>query len=286
MSEEPLVLDPGVIREAAARALGEDVGPADVTSLAVVPKTHSASAVVFAKQEGVLAGIPVAEEVFRLAGRMTRSKRFMEDGDKTHVGAEVLRIEGTTRALLAAERSALNFLQQLSGVATLTRRYVDAIAGSKTRILDTRKTVPGLRALQKYAVRCGGGVNHRMGLYDAFMIKDNHVKILGGNERFVEAVEAARVLDHEIPLIFEADTVDQVRALVTLKPDRILLDNMSLEELREAVAIAKGVCELEASGNITLERVRAVAATGVDYISVGALTHSAPALDFSMELNL
>lgn len=276
--------DAAILREAAARALGEDMGPADLTTTAVVDPTRQAAGRIFAKEPGVLAGLPVAEQVFREIDPRIRALRRAEDGDRLAPGATVLELSGPAASLLTGERCALNFLQHLSGIATLTRRFVDAVAGTSCRILDTRKTLPGLRALEKYAVRCGGGHNHRMGLYDAFMIKDNHVALMNGTDGFPGAVARARRLDPEAHLTVEADTLAQVRALAGLDIDRILLDNMDLETLRSAVVLAAGRCELEASGNMTLERVPAVAATGVDFISVGALTHSAPALDFSLEL--
>jgi nicotinate-nucleotide pyrophosphorylase (carboxylating) len=196
----------------------------------------------------------------------------------------VLEIRGAAASILTAERCALNFIQQLSGVATETRRYVDAVAGTRAKILDTRKTVPGLRALQKYAVRCGGGENHRFGLYDRFLVKDNHLALMGDGDRLAQAVLAARRLDSQALLEVEVDRVDQLPAVLAQNVDIVLLDNMSLEELRASVALVAGRAQTEASGNMTLERVAAVAATGVDYISVGALTYSVRSIDFSLEM--
>jgi len=276
--------EPSILREAAHRALGEDRGPLDLTTQALVPPEKQGRARIFAKEPGILCGVPVAIAVFRELDPHLHLEATAEDGTRIEPGTTVLKIKGPLAPILTGERSALNFLQQLSGVATKTRAFVDA-AGDKTRILDTRKTIPGLRALQKYAVRCGGGVNHRMGLYDAFMMKDNHVAYMAGDAGLVEAVEAARALDPDAPIIFEADTLDQVRALLELKVDRILLDNMSCDEMREAVRLSGGKIPLEASGNMMLERVPEVAATGVDFISVGALTHSITSLDFSLEVD-
>jgi nicotinate-nucleotide pyrophosphorylase (carboxylating) len=205
------------------------------------------------------------------------------DGEALSPEQTVLEIEGPARALLTGERSALNFIQYLSGIATRTRAFVMATAGTSCRILDTRKTVPGLRLLSKYAVRCGGGWNHRLGLYDAFMLKDNHLH-LAGMPHLEEAVAKARAFDPDIPLICEADTLEQAARLAAIPVDHLLLDNMSTEMLREAVALVTGRCTLEASGNMTLERIPEVAATGVDFISVGALTHSVKAVDFSLEI--
>lgn len=274
--------DPAIIREAAARALGEDRGPADITTLACVKFHTQASARIFAKEACVLAGMPVAERVFREQDATLVLTARALDGSSLQPGDTVLEIHGSAAAILTAERCALNFLQQLSGVATQTRRFVEAVAGTKAKILDTRKTAPGLRALQKYAVRCGGGVNHRFGLYDRFLIKDNHLALMGG--RLVEAVRAARALDHEAVLEVEADQVGQIPEIVSLGVDVVLLDNMSLDEMRAAVLLIAGRAATEASGNMTLERVPDVARTGVDFISVGALTHSVRAIDFSLEM--
>ncbi len=277
-------LNSAVIREAAARALGEDRGPADITTLACVRPEAQASARIFAKEACVLAGLPVAEQVFREQDISLILTPRAQDGDILKPGDTALEIRGPAGSILTGERCALNFIQQLSGVATETRRYVDAVAGTKVKILDTRKTAPGLRALQKYAVLCGGGTNHRIGLYDQFLIKDNHLALMGQGKTLADAVKAARSLEPKAVLEVEADRIDQVREIVTLGVDVILLDNMSLDEMRECVALVAGRAKTEASGNMSLERVRAVAATGVDFISVGALTHSVRAIDFSLEM--
>ena len=276
--------EPAIIREAAARALGEDRGPADITTLACVKFITQASARIFAKEPCILAGIPVAKQVFREQdpGLILTVKAL--DGTALEAGDTVLEIEGAASAILTAERCALNFLQQLSGVATQTRRFVDAVAGTKTKILDTRKTVPGLRALQKYAVRCGGGFNHRFGLYDRFLIKDNHLALMGTGARLADAIKAARALDPDALLEIEVDHIDQIPEMLSLDVDILLLDNMSLDEMRACVALIAGRVPTEASGNMTLGRVADVAGTGVDYISVGALTHTVRSIDFSLEI--
>ena len=277
-------LETAVIREAASRALGEDRGPADITTLACIKFDTQASARIFAKETGVLAGMPVAEQVFREQDISLVLTEKARDGVTLKPGETVLEISGSAAAILTAERCALNFLQQLSGVATQTRRFVEAVAGTKARILDTRKTVPGLRALQKYAVVCGGGVNHRMGLYDRFLIKDNHLALMGTGDRLGEAIRAARALDPDAVLEVEVDRIDQIPDIITRGVDVLLLDNMSLEEMRSCVALIAGRAATEASGNMTLERVPEVARTGVDFISVGSLTHSVRAIDFSLEI--
>lgn len=277
-------LDSAIIREAASRALGEDRGPADITTMACVKPEIQARARIFAKEPCVLAGVPVAEQVFREQDIQLVLTAKAVEGTSLKPGDTVLEIQGSAASILTGERCALNFIQQLSGVATETRRYVDAVAGTKTKILDTRKTVPGLRALQKYAVRCGGGTNHRIGLYDQFLIKDNHLALMGAGNRLAEAIRAARSLDAEAVLEVEVDRLDQIPEIIALGVDIILLDNMSLEETRACVELIAGRAKTEASGNMTLERVAAVAATGVDFISVGALTHSIQAIDFSLEM--
>jgi nicotinate-nucleotide pyrophosphorylase (carboxylating) len=284
MPEEIPLPSSAVIREAAARALGEDRGPADITTLACVKFEAQASARIFAKEACVLAGMPVARQVFQEqdAGLILTVRAM--DGSQLNAGDTVLEVSGSAASILTAERCALNFLQQLSGVATQTRRFVDAVAGTKAKILDTRKTIPGLRALQKYAVRCGGGTNHRFGLYDRFLIKDNHLALMGTGKGLADAVKAARALDPEAPLEVEVDRIDQVPDILKLDVDILLLDNMALDEMRACVALIAGRKATEASGNMTLGRVADVAGTGVDYISVGALTHSVRSIDFSLEL--
>jgi nicotinate-nucleotide pyrophosphorylase (carboxylating) len=276
--------EPAIIREAAARALGEDRGPADITTLACIKFETQASARIFAKESCVLAGLPVAEQVFREQDATLVLTARASDGATIQAGDTVLEIRGSAASILTGERCALNFLQQLSGVATETRRFVEAVTGTKVKILDTRKTIPGLRALQKYAVRCGGGVNHRFGLYDRFLIKDNHLALMGTGDRLAEAMRAARALDPEAIMEVEVDRLEQIPEIIALGVDMLLLDNMSLEEMRACVALIAGRVATEASGNMTLQRVPEVARTGVDFISVGALTHTVRSVDFSLEM--
>jgi nicotinate-nucleotide pyrophosphorylase (carboxylating) len=268
-------------RELVARALLEDLGSGDVTAEAVVPEDAVGRATVIQKAPGVLFGVEVASEVFRQTGAGDLEGVAPESEWRDEVPAEVARAEGSARGLLAAERTALNLLAHLSGISTLTARFVREIEGSGARILDTRKTTPGLRALEKAAVAAGGGTNHRMGLYDAILIKENHAALAGG---VGEAVRKAREARPDLPVEVECSDLDEVREGAEAGADRLLLDNMSPDELREAVAAAReaGSPELEASGGVSLDNVGEIAATGVDFISVGALTHSAPALDLSI----
>jgi nicotinate-nucleotide pyrophosphorylase (carboxylating) len=273
-------------RELVARALLEDVGAGDVTAEAVVPEDALDRATITQKEPGVVFGLDVAAEVFRQAGAGQLDGR-MEEGDwRDEVPATVASVAGPARALLAAERTALNFLCHLSGVATLTATFVGRVELIGTRVLDTRKTTPGLRALEKAAVAAGGGINHRMGLYDAILIKENHAAIAGG---VGEAVRRAREARPELSVEVECRNLEEVGQGIEAGADRLLLDNMSPVELREAVAVAQRSGdgpELEASGGIDLVNVREIAETGVDYVSVGALTHSAPALDLSMTMDI
>jgi nicotinate-nucleotide pyrophosphorylase (carboxylating) len=270
------------LEEIVRRALDEDVGAGDVTSLATVPEDARAVATITQKAPGVLSGLDVAEAAFRALDPGAAIDRLAEEGQWREDGP-ALRIAGSARAILGAERTALNLLQQLSGVATLTARYVRAVEGTGVRILDTRKTVPGLRELQKRAVRAGGGVSHRFGLFDAILIKENHIEMAGGLRA---AVLRAREAFPELPLEVECETLDDVREALAAGAPRILLDNMGPDELRAAVAANRSEprATLEASGGITLETIRDQAVPGLDFISVGALTHSAPALDLSLLL--
>lgn len=277
-------LEHAVIREAASRALGEDCAMGDITSMATVPSDRIARARLFTREACVLAGLPLAEAVFQQCDPAMEIQPTADDGAPLSFGDTILELTGNARAILTGERTALNFLQQLSSTATTTRAFVDAVAGTTCRVLDTRKTIPGLRALQKYAVRCGGGTNHRIGLYDAFLIKDNHLALMGEPGNWAAAIASARALDPDAKLEVEADTLEQVRAIADLGVDVLLLDNMSNEQMREAVDIVAGRCLLEASGNMSLERAPGVAATGVDFISVGALTHTIRAVDMSLEM--
>jgi len=262
-------------------ALREDMPEGDITSEGVIAAGSRSEAFFLAKEDGVLAGLPVASRVFeKLDPSIIFIERFRE-GSVFHQSDKLARVKGPTIALLKGERTALNFLQRLCGVATATRRFVEAVAGTKTRILDTRKTTPGLRLLEKYAVRTAGGSNHRMSLSDMVLIKDNHLRRVGSVSEAVRKARAA--VKPGIRIEVEAASLLQVRESLAAGADMIMLDNMPLEQMRQAVAIAAGRVPLEASGNMTLDRVRAVAETGVDYISVGALTHSAKAIDISLE---
>jgi nicotinate-nucleotide pyrophosphorylase (carboxylating) len=277
-------LDPAQLADLVDRALAEDLGgagfDADVTSAATIRADLQGTADVRTRSAGVVAGIEVAALVLERAG--AEVIRVRDDGDRLEAGDVVLTAKGPVRRLLTVERTTLNLLCHLSGIATLTAAWVDAVAGTGAKVRDTRKTTPGLRALEKYAVRCGGGVNHRMGLWDAALVKDNHVAAAGG---VAEAFRAVRQTFPGIAVEVECDTVAQVREAIAAGADLILLDNMSLDELRESVALAsqKSVL-LEASGGLSLDVARDVAATGVDYLAVGALTHSAPILDLGLDL--
>jgi nicotinate-nucleotide pyrophosphorylase (carboxylating) len=277
-------LDPTEVLRVVDRALEEDLafGP-DVTTLATVAAESSASGDLTPRSAGVLAGVHVAAAVFdRVGGAAVEVTVHETDGSAVTPGRPVLTVAGPTRALLTAERTALNLIGHLSGVATATRRWVDAVAGTGASVRDTRKTLPGLRALEKYAVRCGGGVNHRMALGDAALIKDNHVAAAGG---ITAAVRAVRTAAPDVPLEVECDTLDQVREAVAAGVHLVLLDNFSLDDTRAAVDLVRrhGV-RLEASGGLGLDRAAVVAATGVDYLAVGALTHSAAVLDLGFDL--
>jgi len=260
-------------------ALSEDMGSGDVTTNSIVTSAASASAQVLAKQDGILSGLSVAQQVFLMLSCDMRFNSTLSDGVQVVGGQTLLELTGPTRAILSGERTALNFLGRMSGIATLTRLVVDAVAGTKAKILDTRKTAPGLRGIDKLAVRHGGGGNHRFGLYDMVLIKNNHIDYSGS---LTEAVRRARAGANNLEIEIEARTAEEMDEALTLGVERILLDNMSLDELRHAVALCAGRAELEASGNVSLDNVRAIAETGVDFISVGALTHSAKAFDVSL----
>jgi nicotinate-nucleotide pyrophosphorylase (carboxylating) len=273
-------LDAGHYREIVRRALAEDLGWGDVTTEATVDPELRARGVVVAKCECVIAGLDVAAEVFRQLDPAAVVTVSMPDGTRTKHGDIVAEVLGTAAAMLTAERTALNFLQRMSGIATLTRRFVDAAAGRIT-ILDTRKTTPTLRALEKYAVRAGGGTNHRNGLDDAIMIKDNHIRLAGGVAVAMTRMRGAR---DDMPIEIEAQSMDQVDQAIAAKANIIMLDNMTTDELREAVRRIAGRAKVEISGGVTLDRIPELASTGADYVSVGALTHSAPSADLSFEL--
>lgn len=272
-------LDPNILA-AIRRALNEDVGTGDATSNSIVPADARMTGTILAKQRGVVAGLKVARAVFRRFDRLVDVHAEVEDGSRVEKGQALATVSGRARSLLTAERTALNFLGRMSGIATLTGQFVEAVAGTRAVILDTRKTAPGLRAADKLAVRLGGGQNHRAGLYDMVLIKDNHIDFAGS---LGEAVRLARSGALGLEIEVEARTLEHVREALALGVERILLDNMSIEMMTEAVRMAAGRAKLEASGNVTLENVQRVAETGVDYVSVGALTHSAKVFDLSFE---
>jgi nicotinate-nucleotide pyrophosphorylase (carboxylating) len=263
-----------------AATLAEDLGEGgDITSAAVIPADARFDGVMRTREPIVAAGLPIAEAFFLALDPEARVERAIEDGAASEAGDILLRVSGKARALLTAERSALNTVQHLSGIATLTRRYVDAIAGTGAILLDTRKTLPGLRVLEKYATRMGGAQNHRMGLWDAAMIKDNHVAVAGGIEEAVRRAAAAGIGR----IIVEVDGIDQIEPAIAAGATHLLLDNMDVPALRQAVALVAGRVPTEASGGVTLETIRAKAQTGVTYISVGRITQSAPAADIGLD---
>ncbi len=273
------------IRRVVQAALAEDVGSGDVTTLSTVPEHATASAKMVARESLVVCGLAVAEAAFREINSAVQIARIASDGQRVGKGDTLLNIVGPARAVLTAERVALNFVQRLSGVATLTAQFVEAVKGTRARILDTRKTTPGLRLLEKYAVACGGGQNHRIGLFDMVLIKDNHLVALQNElpNAIEAAVRRAREMFPALKVEVEADTPAQVEQAVFAGADVILLDNMSLEEMRTAVFWVKDRAKTEASGGVNLQTVRAIAETGVDFISVGALTHSARAMDIALD---
>ena len=273
------------IQRAVRAALAEDIGPGDVTTLATVPESATLCAVMVVREPLVLAGLSFAAAAFRELDSGLVIARHAADGVHCDAGQILLRVTGSARAILTAERVALNFVQRLSGVATLTAQFTGQIKGTRAKILDTRKTTPGWRRFEKYAVKCGGGQNHRVGLFDMVLIKDNHLAALR-NERpnaIAAAVQRARAAYPELKVEVEADTLEQVKQAVEARADIILLDNMSLDELRAAVALVGGRAQTEASGGVNLQTVCAIAETGVDFISVGALTHSARAVDIALD---
>lgn len=274
-----------LVQDAVAAALTEDVGRGDVTTQATIPARARARALMVARERLVVCGLDFAELAFQRMGRGVRCERLCRDGEALEAGAELLRVTGPARALLTGERVALNFVQRLSGVATLTAAYVEAVAGTGVRILDTRKTTPGWRVFEKYAVRCGGGGNHRLGLDDLVLIKDNH-RVALRDERpnpIDAAVRRARAACPGLEVEVEADTLEEVQQAVAAGADRVLLDNMTPRMLRRAVAWVAGRARTEASGGVNLRSVRSIARTGVDDISVGALTHSATARDVGLD---
>jgi nicotinate-nucleotide pyrophosphorylase (carboxylating) len=269
-----------------AAELAVDQGPGDATTLAMVAAGQQVEAVIQTREDCVVAGAGVAVFAFRKLDPAMRVDIIRADGDKAARGDVLLRLRGSARAMLTAERTALNFMQRMCGIATLTGRFVDAVAPLPVLILDTRKTTPGLRVFEKYAVVCGGGTNHRFGLYDKIMIKDNHRRFWEGGKGLAAAVRAAREQYPDLPIEIEVESRDELLDALQGQPDEVLLDNMSLDAMRECVQLCKGRCRTEASGGITLATVRAVAETGVDAISLGCLTHSVRSIDLTLEMEL
>jgi len=259
-----------------------DLKSGDVTSQATLDPNALLHGRITSKEAGTVAGLPVAALIFHLVDPSLLFTSKVKDGQRVEIGSVLAEVQGSGRAMLAAERTALNFLGRMSGIATLTSKFVDTVAGTNATILDTRKTAPGLRVIDKYAVKMGGGANHRMGLHDMALIKDNHIDGAGSITAAVNGVREK--FGATYPIEVEVKNLDELNEALALKPDRIMLDNMTLEMMRKAVKITNGAVKLEASGNVSLERVRAIAETGVDFISVGALTHSAPVFDISMRM--
>jgi len=282
VSPPALSLPRYLVEQAVATALEEDLGGVgDITTNTIIPPDAQGDASIIVRKPGVIAGLDLAAASFKSLDPDVRFTRIVEDGRKVEAGATIARIAGKTRALLTGERTALNFFGRLSGIATLTAGYVAAVEGTHAKIVETRKTTPGLRALEKYAVRCGGGTNHRFGLYDAVLVKDNHIAAAGGLAEALNAVRTA--VGHLVKIEVEVDTLDQLENVLRFPIDAVLLDNMDAGTLKRAIALVKGRVITEASGGVTLESVREIAKTGVDLISVGALTHSARSLDSSLE---
>ena len=262
-------------------ALEEDIGNCDLTTTLLIPEDQRSRALMVAKENFIVAGMPFAREVFNIMDPKTEFKIFFDDGSRVRKGDMIAEIHGSTRVLLSCERVGLNILQRLSGVATLTSAFVEQMKGTRTRIVDTRKTTPCMRFMEKYAVRIGGGSNHRCGLYDGVLIKDNHIEAAGGIKA---AVAAARQTHHLSKIEVEVESLNDLKEALSAGADVVMLDNMSLKDMKEAISMVRGKALTEASGNMTLKRVREVAETGVDLISVGAITHSAPAADISMKI--
>lgn len=263
--------------------LQEDLGFGDITTMSTIPESEHGIGILYAKEAGVVAGLPIARQVFETVDPELVFTAKVEEGSRVEYGQQIAEVSGSVRSILSGERLALNLMQRLSAIATKTNEYVQAVAGTKARVVDTRKTTPGMRFLEKYAVRIGGGHNHRFALYDAVMIKDNHIKGAGGIAQAVAAARAA--IPHTMTVEVEAETLGQVQEALDAGADIIMLDNMSNEQMAEAVRLIAGRAVVEASGGVNLQTIGSIAATGVDIISVGALTHSVKAFDISLDLN-
>lgn len=278
-------LDVKKLQQIVEQALEEDVGSGDITTERTIPSGIEIGSYIIARQDGVVAGIPVVESVFRSVDKRLNIKKYVKEGDLVKKDQEIMEIDGFASSILLAERTALNFLSYISGIATLTRRFVDKIKDTGVTLLDTRKTIPIMRFLEKYAVKVGGGMNHRMGLYDQVLIKDNHLRILQqlGTDYVHRAITSSR-RDDEGKIEIEVHNLAQAKDAVENGADILLLDNMSIEGIKEVVSLFQGKIPLEASGGVNLDNIEQVAKTGVDYISIGALTHSAPAIDMALEI--
>ncbi|MDA8215163.1 MAG: carboxylating nicotinate-nucleotide diphosphorylase [Nitrospiraceae bacterium] len=270
-----------LLKETIRIAIYEDIGHGDITSLLIVPEYKKAKASIIAKEDLILAGVPFIKEVFNAIDPGVEIQIFFDEGSRVKKGDIIAKISGSARSLLAGERISLNILQRISGIATMTNQYVKKVNGLPVKIADTRKTIPGMRLMEKYGVRIGGGVNHRFGLYDGILIKDNHIKVAGGVKR---AIELAKKGHHLLKIEVEVKNLDELKEALDAGADVIMLDNMSITDMKKAVKIAKGKAILEASGNVNLENIRSIAETGVDIISIGALTHSARAVDTTMKI--
>ena len=277
-----MILNKKEIERVIITALKEDIGPGDITTNQLIAKTQNAKAFFLAKEEGIIAGLNVAEMVFQKLDRTVSWKSFVKDGERVVAGTQIAEIKGSLRALLTGERTALNILQRMSGIATATYHFVNAVKDTNAKILDTRKTVPGFRLLDKYAVTLGGGTNHRFGLFDMVLIKDNHIKVAGNITNAVNKIRKG--LTKKIKIEVETRNLEEVREALKCKAEIIMLDNMTVPMMKKAVKIIAGKAKVEASGNVNISTVRAIAQTGVDYLSVGALTHSVKALDISMKI--
>jgi len=277
-----MAIDKKIIQKIITDALKEDIQSGDITTNLIIPRGQKAKAYFLAKENGIIAGLPVAKEVFKKLDKNILWKSFIKEGERVKAGTKIAEVTGNLRALLSCERTALNILQRMSGIATVTSIYVDELKNTPATILDTRKTAPGLRILDKYAVKTGGGKNHRIGLFDMVLIKDNHIKAAGNITSAVSKIRAGS--KKKIKMEVETRTLDEVREAINCKVDIIMLDNMPVKIMRAAVKIINGKIKTEASGNVNLKTLKRIAATGVDYISVGALTHSVKALDISMKI--
>lgn len=268
-------------------ALNEDIGAGDITTNSTIPKTKKAEAIIFVKAEGIISGLEVAEKVFRLLDNKIVFRKFVNDGEKVKFGTVAALVQGNARAILTAERTALNFIQRMSGISTLTNRFVNEIKHTKAKILDTRKTTPCLRYFDKYAVKMGGGNNHRFGLFDMILIKDNHIAVSGSITNAVKfSREKLKKIKKKILIEVETKSLSEVEEAAKNKVDIIMLDNFSINLMKNAVQIISGKCKIEASGGVNLRNVKKIAETGVDFISVGALTHSVNALDISLDIRI